>query len=243
MAVWSVMPTSLGGSAGSSRGSVPRPRPRGELRAPHDGGRRYPNRRLRREGRRSRRRFPVLGSLPVTTNPGVDWYRRYGLTCRSESGSVQGRCRLPDGMATRRDARESARQCMLASAGVPQKGCAGKTAEERTLLCLRTACKFDAATARRLTALPAAVSDPDRLAEIGDLIIECEKATDPLARVTTGGRFQHRSAGAGGPRAVRSAGASLPRTDGPRLDQPGLPSMSSRMGVANPAISTNLLTK
>ena len=130
-----------------------------------------------------------------------------------------------------------------ALAGVPQKGCAGKTAEERALLCRRTACKFDAAPARRLAALPAAVGDPDRLAEAGDLIIECEKATDPLARVTTGGRFQHRSAGAGGPRAVRSAGASLPRTDGPRLDQPGLPSTSSRMGLANPAISLNLLTK
>ena len=175
MAVWSVMPTSWGGSAGSSRGSVPRPRPRGELRALHHGGRRYPNQRLRREGRWSRRGFPVLGSLPVTTNPGVDWYRRYGLTCRSGSGSVQGRCRLPDSMATRRDARESARQRMSALAGVPQKGCAGKTAEERALLCRRMACKFDAATARRLTALPAAVSDPDRLAEVGDLIISTRR--------------------------------------------------------------------
>ena len=111
----------------------------------------------------------------MTTNPGVDWYRRYGLTCRSESGSVQGRCRLPDGMATRRDARESARQCMSALAGVSQKGYAGKTAEERALLCRRTACKFDAATTRRLTALPATVSDPDRLAEVGDLIISTRR--------------------------------------------------------------------
>ena len=128
MAVWSVMPTSLGGSAGSSRGWVRHPRPCDEPRAPYNGGRRYPNRRLRREGRRSCRGFPVIGSPPVATSPGVDWYRRYGLTCRSGSGSVQERCRLLDGMATHRDARESARQRMSALAGVSQKGCAGKTA-------------------------------------------------------------------------------------------------------------------
>ena len=39
---------------------------------------------------------------------------------------------------------------------------------------------------RALAALLADVSDPDRLAEVGDLIIECETAADLLARVTTG---------------------------------------------------------
>ena len=96
---------------------------------------------------------------------------------------------------------------------VSQKGCAGQTAgeaEERAPLCRQAACKLDAATVRRLAALLADVSDPDRLAEVGDLIIECETAADLLAHVTTGGRFQRWSAGAGGLRAVRSAGASLP---------------------------------
>ena len=53
------------------------------------------------------------------------------------------------------------------------------------LSCRQAARKF-AAAAQRLTALLADVSDPDRLAEVGDLIVECETAADLLARVTTG---------------------------------------------------------
>ena len=55
--------------------------------------------------------------------------------------------------------------------------------EERTLLCRMAARKFDAATAQRLGAALAEVTDADRLAEVGDWIIECGTAADLLARL------------------------------------------------------------
>ena len=55
--------------------------------------------------------------------------------------------------------------------------------EERTLLCRMAARKFDAATAQRLAAALAEVTDADRLAEVGDWIIECGTAADLLARL------------------------------------------------------------
>ena len=48
----------------------------------------------------------------------------------------------------------------------------GRT-EERALLCRLAARKFDAATGERLSAALAEVTDPARLAEVGDWIIEC----------------------------------------------------------------------
>ena len=60
-------------------------------------------------------------------------------------------------------------------------------AEERALLCRQAARKFDAAAARRLSAALAEVADPDRLAEVGDWIIECGTADELLARVTRRG--------------------------------------------------------
>ena len=56
-------------------------------------------------------------------------------------------------------------------------------AQERALLCRLAARKFDAETAERLAALIANVADPDRLAEVGDCIIECETAADLFARL------------------------------------------------------------
>ena len=56
-------------------------------------------------------------------------------------------------------------------------------AQERALLCRQAARKFDAETAERLAALIADVADPDRLAEVGDRIIECGTAADLLARL------------------------------------------------------------
>ena len=56
-------------------------------------------------------------------------------------------------------------------------------AEERTLLCRMAARKFDAATAQRLAAALAEVTDADRLAEVGDWIIECGTAADLLKRL------------------------------------------------------------
>ena len=55
--------------------------------------------------------------------------------------------------------------------------------EERALLCRLAARKFDAASAERLAAALAGVTDPDRLGRVGDWIIECATAADLLARV------------------------------------------------------------
>ena len=56
-------------------------------------------------------------------------------------------------------------------------------AEERGLLCRLAARKFDAATGERLSTALAEVADPDRLAEVGDWIIECGTADELLGRV------------------------------------------------------------
>ena len=56
-------------------------------------------------------------------------------------------------------------------------------AEERALLCRQAARKFDADAARRLEAVLAEVADPERLAQVGDWIIECGTAAELFARV------------------------------------------------------------
>ena len=53
---------------------------------------------------------------------------------------------------------------------------------QRALLCRQAARKFDAATGERLAAALDAVADPNRLAQVGDWIIECETAADLFAR-------------------------------------------------------------
>ena len=55
--------------------------------------------------------------------------------------------------------------------------------EERALLCRLAARKFDAGAAEGLAAALAGVNDPDRLARVGDWIIECATASELLARV------------------------------------------------------------
>ena len=56
-------------------------------------------------------------------------------------------------------------------------------AEGRALLCRQAARKFDADAARRLAAVLAEVTDPERLAQVGDWIIECGTAAELFARV------------------------------------------------------------
>ena len=53
---------------------------------------------------------------------------------------------------------------------------------QRVLLCRLAARKFDAATAERLAAVLDGVADSDRLAQVGDWIIECGTADDLFAR-------------------------------------------------------------
>ena len=55
--------------------------------------------------------------------------------------------------------------------------------EERALLCRLAARKFDAGAGEGLAAALTGVTDPDRLARVGDWIIECASAADLLARV------------------------------------------------------------
>ena len=52
------------------------------------------------------------------------------------------------------------------------------------MLCRQAARKFDAAAGERLAALIADVDDEDRLAEVGDCIIECGTAADLFARLS-----------------------------------------------------------
>ena len=58
----------------------------------------------------------------------------------------------------------------------------GRLRGQRDLLRHMAARKFDAAAAERLAAALEGVEDADRLAQVGDWIIECETADDLLAR-------------------------------------------------------------
>ena len=55
-------------------------------------------------------------------------------------------------------------------------------AEERALLCRQVARKFDADTAERLSGMLNGLADAERLAEVGEWIIECETGAELLGR-------------------------------------------------------------
>ena len=54
---------------------------------------------------------------------------------------------------------------------------------ERALLCRMTTSRFGVATAERLAELLAPITDTERLADIGDWLVQCDTGTDFLARV------------------------------------------------------------
>ena len=58
----------------------------------------------------------------------------------------------------------------------------GREQGQRDLLCRQAGRKFDAATGERLAAVLEGVADSDRLAQVGDWIIECGTADDLFAR-------------------------------------------------------------
>ena len=62
----------------------------------------------------------------------------------------------------------------------------GREQGQRALLCRLAAQKFDAAVAQRLAAEIEGVADPDRLAQVGDWIIECATAAELWARFQDG---------------------------------------------------------
>ena len=66
---------------------------------------------------------------------------------------------------------------------VGRKGVEQGIAAERDLLCRLTARKFGGDASERLTALLARIDDPERLAEAGDLIIDCATGDDLIARL------------------------------------------------------------
>ncbi len=62
-------------------------------------------------------------------------------------------------------------------------------AEERALLCRQAARKFGDETGERLSGLVARLADPERLAEVGDWVIECGTGTELLARAERSARL------------------------------------------------------
>ena len=69
-----------------------------------------------------------------------------------------------------------------------EQGRAQGIEQGRALLCRLAARKFDAAAGEGLAAALTGGADPDRLAQVGDWIIECETGADLLARVRGDGR-------------------------------------------------------
>ncbi len=62
----------------------------------------------------------------------------------------------------------------------------GREEGQRALLCRLATRKFDTVAGERLAAALAGVADPDRLAQVGDWIIECETPTELYARLDDG---------------------------------------------------------
>ena len=60
--------------------------------------------------------------------------------------------------------------------------------QQRALLCRLAAARFDANTAARLADLLAPISDPERLAEVGDWLVRCKTAAKFLARLDPASR-------------------------------------------------------
>ena len=57
--------------------------------------------------------------------------------------------------------------------------------QQRALLCRQAAARFGADTAARLTDVLAPITDPDRLAEIGDWLVRCDTGAEFLRRGRT----------------------------------------------------------
>ena len=133
------------------------------------------------------RRFPGLDTEPLPDLEEVaamfservrEWTEEWAAEGR-EQGIAQGR---EQGIAQGRE-QGIAQGREQGIAQGREQGIAQGRAEERALLCRQAARKFDAVTAQGLADALADVADPDRLAQVGDWIIECETAAALLARV------------------------------------------------------------
>lgn len=63
-----------------------------------------------------------------------------------------------------------------------RQGIAQGRAEERALLRRMTASRFGAEAAERLAAVPAGITDPEQLAEVGEWLVCCRTAEELLVR-------------------------------------------------------------
>ena len=70
-----------------------------------------------------------------------------------------------------------------------ERGIERGRAEERALLCRLAARKFGDETGERLSGLVARLADPERLAEVGEWVIECGTGTELLARAERSARL------------------------------------------------------
>ena len=123
---------------------------------------------LRRVGR-------TLGARVGTGPDDTPWLRMERRESRGEGhaeGRVEGR---EEGRAAgRAEGREEGRAAGRAE---------GRVEGERALLARLAARRFDAGTARRLSALLSRIDDPAHLAEVGDRIVGCATGADLIARV------------------------------------------------------------
>ena len=69
-----------------------------------------------------------------------------------------------------------------------ERGIEQGIAAERDLLRRQATRKFDAGTAERLAGLLSRIDDPERLAEVGDSIIECASGDELIGRFGDGKR-------------------------------------------------------
>lgn len=84
---------------------------------------------------------------------------------------------------------ESLKEAGMIYAGVEElkerahrEGLADGIGQGRAIVCRQTRLKFGADTANRLSELLEGISDPERIARIGDRIIQCESGGELLAR-------------------------------------------------------------
>ena len=107
-----------------------------------------------------------------------------------EGGELPEREELEGGdMATLLEARARQWEAQWLQEGIEQgieRGRAEGRTEGRALLCRQAARKFGAGTGERLTGLLDGLTDPERLAEVGEWIIECETEAELLDRVKQG---------------------------------------------------------
>ena len=100
---------------------------------------------------------------------------------RVKTGIEAGIAREVESAVARKEAR-LAREMESAVARTRAEALEQRLEWERALLSRQAARKFGAGAGARLAALLAGVADPDRLAEIGDSVVDCADGEELLAR-------------------------------------------------------------